>query len=356
MPGTAFSAANWSDYDEASFTALSSVTDFTFDIHMEHLSASFGSTVQSDFGDVRVTKEDGTELSFALIDPDYNGGSPTGRIRVLFTGASGTSANKVRVWTGYSSGTAIAYDVTETYGSDNAFDDDWLGYWPLQNDFDDYTSSGWDMTGNGGISAGGISGKFGAATDFDGSDDYLSKSHESAMNSDAITVMAWVTGTETTNWQGVLQHYDSLNGYAVARRGASDDISVRIVNGSVIEARGGGFSSTWKQYICTANLTDAEVFENNSSVGTASGTVTSPDPTAALEIGRSSIAGDAVWDGGMQDVQLHGVVRDSAWRAEEYSQTNDNASYWTTWAHTTTGGGGSIIPQVMHHRRLMGVS
>jgi hypothetical protein len=199
MPGTAFNAANWGGYAEAQvqsdYRPASTVTGFSFIIDLSDLPASFGSAVQSDGADIRVT--DGTnELPYDLIDWNYNSGSPTGLLRVKADSA--TTGTTVRVYADYTLGTAVAYDANDIsgFGSDNAYDADWEGYWPDGGGVD-RTSNGRDTTAFGGVVAGDTAGKIGSATSFDGVDDYFTFSQYATSGDFSILLWAQRTGVGT---------------------------------------------------------------------------------------------------------------------------------------------------------------
>jgi hypothetical protein len=340
MAGTAFSAANWSGYDAASFTSGADLTDWSPPISIANFSASWKAAVQSDGADIRITKSDGTtELPYALIGWAYNAGSPTGLIRVKFSGSSGTSANTVRVYAGYTPGTATAYDANETYGSDNAFASHWKGYW-ADGGGTDWTSNDNDGAAQGGVTFGGATGKIGPGTDYNGTDQYSVITDDAALQVQSGTIMGWCASSLSNSWEALFARYETAGGgYAALRRGTSDDMSIRHSDGVnntnvTIEARGGTLSSTLQHYRCEFSLTDCEVFENDSSVGTDSDTIPSyTDPALNATIGYSALSG--YWDGIICEVQLHSPQVSDAWVDEEYSATNDNASYWTSWSWTS---------------------
>jgi hypothetical protein len=212
MAGTAFNAANWSGYDSVSFTPASSVTDFTLLIDVSDLSATLKSTVQSDGADLRVTENDGTtELATDLIDWVYNAGDPTGILAVKLSGASGTSAITIRIYAGYTPGTAVSYDANETYGSDNAYKSTIETYFPGHS-VTDRTSNSNDGTANGSLSMGGVTGKIGDATQFDGTSQYLNFS-TTGMSTAAGAVFVWARNDDTSVVAAdyIFAHYNSGN-------------------------------------------------------------------------------------------------------------------------------------------------
>lgn len=350
MPGTTFSAANWGGYDSASFTAAASVTGFSLLVDISNLSSTFGSSVQSDGADIRVTKSDGTtELAYQLIDWAYNAGSPTGYLRILFSGASGTSANTVRIWADYTPGTATAYDATETYGSDNAYDANWLRYYA--EDGTDRTSNGDDLTTVG--SPGTTTGQIGTAMTFPTSSDYF---HETAAavrdlpTTHDFTILCWFDPTTSEDdlneysWQGT----DDLGvGLNSTRTGSGDQRIFWRDIGQLWSVNGSDLSSSgWHHHGFVSRASnDHEGYTDGSSVATSTGSGTT-GPFTEFFLGRGYVGNTSICN--INEFQIHDVARSDAWISEEYDQTNNNATYWTTWAWTSTGGGGVTIKQGLH--------
>lgn len=360
MPGTTFSAANWNHYDSAEWTAASSVTDFTLLIDVSTLSSAWKAAVQSDGADIRLTKGDGTtELAYTLIDWAYNAGAPTGLIAVLFSGASGTSANTVRCYVDYDPGTAVAYDANETYGSDNAFDSDWTGYWPTG--LTDVTSHGLDATAGGGVTAGGATGQLAAATDFDGTDDHLAIADAARFDATGgLTAIGWIN-SDTYDGDFSVNDVVTKDGVASDRswlltcydQDANDTDAAVLWQ---IYGTGGGklgvFSDTeplttgvWQQIAGTydGGTTEAalNIYRNGSALSETSnttGTFTAATSNAtAVRIGHRATVGslDSQFNGKLQHISLHSTARSAAWIAEFYSQVNDQSAFWGTWSGAT---------------------
>jgi hypothetical protein len=366
MAGTAFNSTNWTGYDEQSWSNPSSaLTDFTGIIDISNLSASFGSNVQSDGADIRVTKGDDTELAYDLIDWDYNSGSPTGFIRFLWSGTlSSSGTQNVRVWAGYAGGTATAYSANETYGSDNAYDSNWEGYWPLSSDFNDRTSNGNDGTGNGGISAGGATGKIGDATDFDGSDDNVDIPHDASLSfgTGAFFILVWIE-------RGGASRGDLVTGKELATGDhdlalfVQSDLTAKlftreenVFNTDVSVESTGTISTSWTHIAVVRDGSgNLKLYINGANDGNASGDAQDVSQSDGYAFG-ANIADTNYFDGKAGHFALGSSAPSADWIALEYDQTNDNATFWGTWTWNSAGGGGISIPVVMHHRRLIGAA
>ncbi len=337
MAGTAFSAANWGGYDEQSATNPgSALTDFTLLIDISTLSSDWKSNVQSDAGDIRCTKGDGTtELATDVIDWAYNAGAPTGWIRVKWSGtlaASGTQ--NVRVYVSYTSGTAVVYDASETYGSDNAYDASWEQYYPL-HDANDRTSNGRTATAGGapGPTFGDITGKVGSGTSLDGSDDYIDigdyvpEGDHTLMiwckPPSSISAQAWAIGSSTTA-RAYLGWYSDETFYA--RYG----LQAQFASGSVTK-------DAWNHLAVYYDHSDtsAAAFLDGSASGTSSISQLLAAPTN-MNIGTFNEGSNPVAME-VDEMQMHSVIRTVDWIAEEHAQSDDQSTFWGTWAWTGTG-------------------
>lgn len=351
MAGTAFSAANWSGYDEATVTnPASALTDFSLLIDISTLSSDWKAAVQSDGADIRCTfGDDTTELPFDLIDWSYGGGSPTGLIRVK-TSLANSGTQKVRVWAGYS-GTATAYGATETYGSDNAYDSNWVGYWPGGGGTD-RTSNGNDGSASGGVTIGGGTGQVGSSTVYDGTDDkdVLDPSLLPTGTS-ARTTMGWHKTSATSSEEPALSYGGTNGGNA---GGAWDHninsgvLQLRVYSGT--SAWGSGLADgSWHHTAITlpssGTTGDTTGYIDGSSSGAGSGTRAVNTDTTAAEFAHDINTASGFGYGSIEldDWQVHSVARSSDWIAEEYAQSNSQSTFWGTWAWTATGGGGYTL-------------
>jgi hypothetical protein len=360
MAGTAFSTANWGGYDEATVSNPdSALTDFTLIIDISDLSNDWAGEVQADGADIRVTKGDDTEIPYDLIDWDYNSGDPTGLIRCKWSSTLASSGTqKVRVWAGYTGGTATAYSDNETYGADNAYDSDTWGYWPL-HDANDRTSNGRTLTGAGSLSFGGGTGHLGDATTFDdSSSQYAHTDGVTANPSSAHSVVGLFKVDDTAGDSGYFgavnseSPFDFYNNYQIWFDNASPD-RVGLYNGSSAVYGSTNPSTDWTHVGITSNgSNDIDLYVNGARETGIAGNFADTD-LYEVAIG---VASNKNLSGLAQHVYRSSVQRSADWIAHEYDQTNDNATFWGSWTWTAQAGGGISIPVVMHHRRMIGVS
>ena len=338
-----------STYDTATLVnPTSSLTDFTLIVDLSRMSAAWWAAVDTSDGTKgRAAKDSGpTELACDWID--FDDANETGLLRVKWSGTLASSGTQtLRVYPPMAANASVA--ASDTYGSDNAYDADWLGYWPL-HDANDRTANGNHLTANGGVTAGGATGKIGRATDFDGSDDYFSRTNLTVALGQSFSLWheQWQAGSPFHNSVTANVTCVGLRTPAIGRWDCTWEIS----------------NVGYPRYKTGGPTGDAHVFATASTGGVTTLHINGNiESTAASGFGQSGTSGEmnigstsnGKWLGWINEVQYHDVERTSEWAAYEYDQTNDQATFWGTWTNTPVAGGISI-PVVMHHRRMMGVS
>ena len=332
----------------------SSLTDFTLIVDLSRMSAAWWAAVDTSDGTKgRAAKDSGpTELACDWID--FDDSAETGLLRVKWSGTLASSGTQtLRIYPPQAANASVAANAT--YGSDNAYDSDWAAYWPL-HDANDRTANGYDLTAQGGVTAGGVSGKLDAATDFDGTDDgFWIVDTEIVTNPG--TVMAWanpdvnsvnyaVWWAQTSVGTGTRRVLLSFTLYRGRETGTSTG---EAINFTTVPTSTWSMS-TFQMASSTSRYTWFD--KNKSSQNTTDPSIA--NPTDDLGIGKST-TNDAPFNGSIQHVQVHSVSRADDWIEYEYDQTNDQATFWGTWTNVPVAAGISI-PVVMHHRRMMGVS
>lgn len=336
----------------------SSLTDFTLIVDLSRMSAAWWSAVDTSDGTKgRAAKDSGpTELACDWID--FDDVAETGLLRVKWSGTlSDTGTQTLRIYPPQAANASVAANAT--YGSDNAYDSDWAAYWPL-HDANDRTSNGYDLTAQGGVTAGGVAGKLGAATDFDGSDDWFERTASAPNTGPGKTLIAWVNYDAQSYVSRILEIQDTSNNSYQQILHVFSTIRANEYDGST---QGGPTASvpatgTWCQttaQFVTATSRYAFVNKTKSSQNTASIDSTGDGTADRLGIGAASDGSGTHMDAKIQHVQAHSIARADDWIEYEYDQMNDQATFWGTWTNVPVAAGISI-PVVMHHRRMMGVS
>jgi hypothetical protein len=204
--------ASWydSDWDYrqkitiASSQVDSNLTDFPVYVDLATMSSGFFSNIQSDGGDIRVTKSDGTtEVAREVVSIDT--ASSTGELH--FKAPSVCSSTDTEFYIYYGNDSAIDYSQSATYGAENVWTNSQAGVWHLGEDSGDVidsTSNNNDGTTNGGVTQG-VGGQVGQAYDFDGSDDSIDiGDRDEKLSQDAWTVAAWVKPNALKDWGNIV--------------------------------------------------------------------------------------------------------------------------------------------------------
>jgi hypothetical protein len=327
-------------YDTATVTNPgSALTDFTLMVDLSKASASWWAVVDTADGTKgRAAKSDGTELATDWIA--FDNSAKTGWLRVKWTGTLAASGSQVlRIYPPNTANSSNAANAT--YGSDNAYDVSWKGYWPLHDQYD-RTSNSNDLTAAGGVSIGGSSsGPFGASTDFDGTDDYAyNSSGPTIANSGTrpVTIILWCQWHETDTGGSAFSigNGDAMNrcqahlGYAGSAywdypgQNTTDRATYNAVKNT----------GDWVHFALTGDTTAGlEIFEGSVSKATDASVSAPSADKVGVWIGAWPTGGSGgnYHDGAIAGFQVHGAVRSADWIAEEYAQTNANATFWGTW-------------------------
>jgi len=324
-------------YDSATISNPSSaLTDFSLIIDLSRMSADWwGDVNTSDGTRGRASKSDGTtELACDWID--FDNAEETGLLRVKYSGSlASTGTQAIRIYPPNT--TNATYSASNTYGSDNAYDGDWLLYWPDAGGVD-RTSNEADGTSAGSVTTGGATGQIGSATTFDGSDDVVTSDSDIGAQSE-ITLMAWVNPQETADGGWIYIESDGgpsdaatgirRDGTNASRCNVSDGTNNQRTDSSSASVP----SSSWTHVASVCDLSYAPVpyIDGSSDIGSqGSSTIT------ATEAGSFTAGyGDKGYANvSLNEVQVHSTDRSAAWVSQEYSQTDDQSTFWGTWTWT----------------------
>jgi hypothetical protein len=352
MAGTSFSTGNWTGYDEFTLTNPgSALTDFTLLLDISKMSNDWAGEVQADGADIRCTKGDDTELPYDLIDWDYNGGDPTGWLRISWDGTLASSGTqKVRVWVCYTGGSATAYDANEEYGSDNAYDGNWEAYWPLDEasgTLYDRTSNSHDGTAQN-TPTYQATGKVGYGMDFDkGSTEYVDCGAIDMSGLSGLSVLFWAKYDGASDADTAMGNWDGANAAILIRTEASNgdykvQAFVRYNGGNVNVDFDALFTNALHHYAVRYDATGGMnlVYDGNDDArtGPAQGNL-DPDPSGTNFALAERLGSSDPWDGILDDVQIHSTYRSDEWVDEEYAQSNDQDSFWSAGGWTAVSGG-----------------
>ena len=350
-------------YDIATATNPSSaLTDFTFIVDLSTMSAAWWAEVDTSDGTKgRASKSDGTtELACDWIDFDST--AETGFLRVKWSGSlASTGTQVIRIYPPVAANVSVA--AADTYGSNNAYDAGWEGYYPVYGDssttLSDRTSHGEDGTLTTGVSFSGDKLVFASSNSgvklmsskpLDGGSAFTIIVTANATNVDADRGLFYTD--RHASGEPLLLWLDNAGTDHVAAWITAGSSTGGLYAGAVVAAETEyDIALTWSQ----ANDVSRMYIDG---IQDTTGSFPNTSTTAALNASDSAnyTIGSSLkkFLGTMCNIQVHSVERSAAWVAEEYSQTSDNATFWGTWTWTAgTGGGGLPIPVAMAHYRRM---
>jgi hypothetical protein len=316
----------------------SALTDFTVIVDLSRMHASWWAEVDTSDGTKGRAAIDSTEAELPCDWIDFDDTAETGFLRVKWSGTlSASGTQKLRVYPPVAANASVAANAT--YGSDNAYDLYWQGYWP-DGGGNDRTKNSYHLSAAGSPSIGGTNGPLGKGTEYNGIDQssYIEMGVVPNLPS---TLFGWFNPVEL--------HYGTL--ICPSRFNASNiyrQLSNRTeAEGDVLRAlsrdgTAGGPSSTkdyeldkWQSgagvYI---EGTEATVYLDggNSASLESLGTPTGINNFEIGAIGRSNAhASVTKFKGVLSQLHAHSIDRDGAWIAYEDLQVRDNNTFWGNW-------------------------
>lgn len=331
----------------------SALSDFTLIVDLSTMSASWWAAVNTTDGTRgrAAIHGSGTEVACCWIDFDSSG--KTGLLRVLWTGTLASSGTQqLRVYPPNTANATVA--ASATYGSDNAFDAYWEGYWPLSTDANDRTSNGLNLSGT--APTYGVAGKLGKAADFDVANSEYLAAAQSAVTGPPFTISGWFQPPDTTTPYVVASIANNTvagDRYVLMPdAGASfGDIRSSFFATDVLYSADGlarvaqssaQYTAAWHMFsgVATSHTSRTAYLD-----GSNPGSNTFDSRPQGVNIVAVGVAGDSTpsqyADGQIQHVLLHSTARSAAWLAQEYAQTNDNATFWGTWTWQAPSASGS---------------
>jgi hypothetical protein len=278
---------------------------------------------------------------------DFDDTAETGWARILYSGSIASSGTQVvRIYPPVSGNASVA--ASGTYGSDNAYKSTLEAYYADGAQVD-RTANGRDLTPAGSPTVGGATGQVGAATDYNGSSQYADTTDSTLIalpQTYDMTVLAWINpdAEESAAAAFAFEGADDLVYYPNDDQGGSGvRVFWRDLGGAGItlnENDGSDETGNWNQYgFITRASDDHETYRNAASLETATNTG-SAGTFNAFRVG-SFTTGAQHFDGKIQEVQVWSEALSAAWLSHEYSQTNDNATFWGTWTNVPVASGGN---------------
>jgi hypothetical protein len=336
--------ANWGfrkkiTVDNTKVSGSGSHTDFPALVNLSD--SDLSSEAQADGDDILFTSEDGTtKLSHEI--ESYTTGDLTSWVKIP------------------SLSTSTDTDIYMYYGNSGAANQEnpsgvWSNYsvvWHLQEDPSgtapqvlDSTANNFDATTFGSMVSGDlVNGKFGKAYDFDGSNDYISKSDPAGdefdiLSSESITYSLWINSGDTLDFDVVYK--GSTPGYRLIKR-ADGTLGCQFRDGTVniiADSTANIENSTWRYIVCQFDgATDtAYIYVDGTQEDSTSGTFGAASNGDALELPTSGTSRVIEID----DFRLSKSVSSLDWVATEYDNQNSPSTFYTVGAEDPYPGTGN---------------
>jgi len=322
-----------STYDIATISNPSAaLTDFSLIVDLSNMSSAWWAAVDTTDGTKgRAAKGDGTtELACDWID--FDNGSETGLVRIKWTGTLATTGTQeVEIYPPQAAN--ASYAATDTYGQYNAYNSNWIGYWPLQSDANDRTSTQNNGTAQGGATVGGVSGKIGNATSFDGIDDWIELSTVFASGAADFEIDLWYKGTDGDN-QYFGQGLTTSNNPRLLFMHQSSYYKIVGATAAMAVATTDDIDDSWRNLV--ANSTNIYIDSTSRVSGSDYIQAGTYDNAGIGTFNRNGSLYQPT-QGNIQDVKAFNSSRSDAERSQEYIQVSDNATFWGTWTNVTSG-------------------
>lgn len=350
---SAFADIPSTGYDVAPATgsaAGSSQTDFSHPIDLADMSATWWSTAEDvdPFRGRTVDDGDGT-TEYQPDWIDYNHSAETGEVRVKFTNSTTAANNRVRIFP------PVAANVIQGSGT-SAYNANYISHYPMSDTgtpLVDHTSSGNDITATGTGLTFAAAGQLGTSFLNDGSNPNTSVALDLS-SENTIIVEFWMYWDAFANDDDFAMEFtsdtnSSGNGFVV-------DPNVSAGTFGIANTGNVGFSSpkytrpsgaAWHHY--------AAVFDKSKSTDEADlyldGNLQTPTVRSQNNNNTDNFTNDVLYIFSRNNTSLFGSGRlqhFSVFTARsadaidlEYRATNDQATFWGTWAWNAPAGGGT---------------
>jgi len=356
---TTWNATNWTLYDTITIDAANiddEITDFPVYVDLADLSAQFwnttptGATVGTD---IRVTTNDGTPVELARELVAASSTAQTGELHFKANSISSTTDTVFRIY--YNGTTTGDYVTNATYGAENVWSNDFVFVQHMNEDpgvagvgeILDSTAGNHDGTDSGLMSsANAVTGKIGAAINFDGNDDIITMATSSAIEGlEVITLSSWIypTATAPPFWGRIISKSNggTSEDYGLFLDG-SNQIVCRIRNtaDTIVSAKSGATLAinTWHYATCVYDGSTVTLYVNGVQSGTPlAQTGTIKDTNQPLTVGdQFGGTDDRAFEGRIDSPKISSTTRSVEWMAAEYTNQNIPTAFYTSAAVTNT--------------------
>ena len=308
------------------------LTDFPVYVDLANMGGQFFSNLNSDGGDIRVTRSDGTtEVAREVVVASTT--LQTGELHFKANSLSSTTDTTFYIYYGNSG--ASDYASSSTYGSQNVWTNGYEFVWHLQEDpggaapqFIDSTGNGYDGTGTGLISADSVTGKFGAGIDFSSASDYIDGGIDTLVDftytlwSYTNTINANTFYTDRTSGTARASIFTSGGNYTF--RNTDDFGGTTDVTGSAITADKWDYIAWGNKKSPDSAFIVVDLASTSQFVDFTFGLTPPPPRLAAFQSGGLDV------DATIDEFRLASTTRSEGWLNTEYRNQSTSTDFYAT--------------------------
>jgi hypothetical protein len=247
----------------------------------------------------------------------------------------------IYMWWG--NATATPYAAGDPFGQYNAYDNNTIACWTDGGGTSQRKSASYTSTGSGGVTQGGVTGKIGKATHYDGSDDHYALSGNPIGSKRAYTIEFLANSPYPSLNVGEVIYQEvpsshseptiaSLFNYNVGGTLSTFQAVIDDAVSGILEIVDGTPSaSTWYHWACTFDGSDdAELFRNAVSKASNTQSIGALSNTDKSTIGAKYTGSyDEHYDGLLDELRISSIVRSDPWLKANYHNQFNSAGFLT---------------------------
>jgi hypothetical protein len=281
----------------------------------------------SDATKIRAYKGDGTRLAIDVFAPDLAGNG--GWARVLWSGTlASTGEQKLKLEAPVQANASVA--AGDTYGQYNAYDSSSRAYFPINEGVGDQIEDR-SRTGRVGTASNTdwTTGKNGLALNFDINKDVNRVAD--LFISNVYSISMWLKFNNLVAFQDILACYiNNSDGATIGISNVNSKLWGGNWTGQAISADFSVSTTGFYHVTLTSTGSVTQFYINGVASGTP-GTTSFSTFSELTWLGERD-GGSQDFDGTISDLMVATEARSAAWIAEEYAQSNDQSTFWGTWA------------------------
>jgi len=279
--------------------------------------AAFWTHVRSDGGDIRVYKQDGTQIARQI-----TGFDPVAKTGALWIKKDSGTAFRVK----YGNVAWTEPAANSTYGSQNAWESA-LKLVMHCNDFADSTGNAQSISHSAGVTAN-ESGKIGGAIKSTLATDYVAVAHNSSLVFSDLTAVTWINWSSTSSGR-IFDKASGNNGFKLFVSDSSGGLVLAGYSTNISTSAGACPSGAWHQVAATIDSSgNGAIYVDGVSVKTGSTEAPSGIPAVDLKLFNR---GDNLRPliASADETRFYNRVLSPTEIADMYANQNTPATFWT---------------------------